>query len=342
MSQAHRVILPEVRAIGICGVSPHTAFARSTETTRLSSDNTDESIQNAAADLKSKHNCVFGRMLKFHSPALPSSMTPNQPTSATCNEPGTSSSELLAADEPAAFTVENRNGTSPFIFTCDHASNRIPRSLGSLGVAVPALSTHIGWDIGAAAVSRLLAAQLDAPAILQNYSRLVIDCNRSARSRESIATESDSVRITGNEDLDEQSIEARRREIFNPYHSELRSILEQRTSSRKTVVLVSVHSFTPVFRGYARPWHIGLMYRHVQFAQPLLRILRENHDLTIGDNQPYAITDDHDFTLPHHGEARGIPHAGIEIRQDLITDAAGQAAWSAVLYSALSRALDLL
>jgi predicted N-formylglutamate amidohydrolase len=279
-------------------------------------------------------------MLGFRPAALLHSMTTPQPTRDDHSE--LSSTQLLAADEPPAFTVENRSGTSPFVLTCDHASCRIPRSLGSLGLAAAELTSHIGWDIGAAAVARSLAEQLDAPLILQNYSRLVIDCNRSPRSPESITLESDSVRILGNEHLDRPAIDVRRRELFDAYHGELRSILEQRIGTQQRVVLLAVHSFTPVFRGFVRPWHTGLMYRQGQFAPSLLRVLREISALTVGDNEPYGITDDHDYSLPHHGEARGIPHAGLEIRQDLIADLTGQRVWTALLYGALNRALDLL
>ncbi len=247
---------------------------------------------------------------------------------------------MLSADEPPAFTVENRSGASPFLLTCDHASGRIPNKLGSLGLTQAELSSHIAYDIGAAAVARLLARRLDAPLILQNYSRLVIDCNRPIASNESIALHSDASRIAGNEHLGTTAVDARRREIFEPYHAELRSILDQRTSVAGRVIVLAVHSFTPTYRGVDRPWHLGFMYRDARLARPLLEILRRNSDLRIGDNEPYAIEDGIDYSIPHHFESRGIEHAGVEIRQDLITDAAGHEWWSALLYGALSEWLS--
>jgi predicted N-formylglutamate amidohydrolase len=247
---------------------------------------------------------------------------------------------LLSADEPPAFTVENRSGTSPFLLTCDHASGRIPRKLESLGLTAAELSSHIAYDIGAAAVARLLARRLDAPLILQNYSRLVIDCNRPIASNESIAAHSDASRIPGNEHLDDTAIDARRREIFEPYHTELRSILDQRTSGDGRIIVLAVHSFTPTYRGVDRPWHLGLMYRDACLARPLLETLRRNSELRIGDNEPYAIEDGIDYSIPHHFESRGIEHAGVEMRQDLIADTAGHERWSALLHGALNQVLS--
>jgi predicted N-formylglutamate amidohydrolase len=247
---------------------------------------------------------------------------------------------LLSPDEPPAFSVENRNGASPFVLTCDHASRRIPITLGSLGLTAAQLSSHIAWDIGAAGVARRLAQRLDAPLILQNYSRLVIDCNRPTSSSESIAIQSDGSFIAGNDRLDAAAADARRRAIFDPYHDELRSILEQRTHGNRRVILVAVHSFTPMFQGRARPWHIGLMYRDERLAAPLLTILRQTAQLLVGDNEPYAIEDGVDYSIPHHCESRGIPHAGLEIRQDLIADDAGQELWANLLHDALNRVLS--
>lgn len=248
---------------------------------------------------------------------------------------------LLSADEPAAFTIDNRDGAAAFVLTCDHASRRIPQSLGTLGLSECELVTHIAWDIGAAAVARSLAQQLDAPLILQNYSRLVIDCNRQVDARDSIALSSDSVRIPGNEALDDTAVEARRAEIFHPYHDALRSMLEQRERLGRQTIVIAVHSFTPVMRGAARPWHAGLMYRRSFFAPLLLQTLRQNTHLRIGDNEPYGISDGIDYSIPHHCESRGIAHAGLELRQDLIAETSGQREWSTLLSAALREAAAL-
>jgi predicted N-formylglutamate amidohydrolase len=268
-------------------------------------------------------------------------MTSNEPAaSAQTRQKVTQTPALLSTDEPAAFAVENATGASPFVLTCDHASCRVPRKLSSLGISEEQLWSHVGWDIGAAGVGRLLSQQLDAPLILQNYSRLVIDCNRPARSTGSIPVESDSIRIPGNEHLDDAAAGAREREIFAPYHAALRAILEQRIAAMRPTVVVAVHSFTPIMNDVARPWHVGVMYRQSRFAELLLQNLRQNAELLIGDNQPYAIEDGIDYSIPHHCESRGIAHAGLEIRQDLIVDAARQQVWSSLLCKALNRALS--
>ncbi|MET0498470.1 MAG: N-formylglutamate amidohydrolase [Steroidobacteraceae bacterium] len=247
---------------------------------------------------------------------------------------------MLAADEPPAFATIRRNGTSPFLLTCDHASLRIPRSLGTLGLTPDQARTHIAWDIGALQVASLVAEALDATLLVQNYSRLVIDCNRPPQAADSIALESDAIRIPGNENLDAAARAARVAEIFTAYHEELTALLEQRRLESRRTLLVAMHSFTPTYAGVARPWHIGLMYRHdVRLGAALLPLLRAEPDLCVGDNQPYAIDEGIDYTLPLHGEVRGIPHLGIEIRQDLIADAAGQVTWAARLARLFPRTL---
>jgi predicted N-formylglutamate amidohydrolase len=246
---------------------------------------------------------------------------------------------LLGADEPPAALVEHAGAASPFVLACDHAGREIPRALGSLGLSAAESASHIAWDIGAAGVARQLAARLDATLVLQPYSRLVIDCNRPLDAPDSIATRSEWTRIAANENLAVEQIEARVRDVFLPYHHALRGILDQRLRQRRAVILVSVHSFTPTYEGTSRPWHIGVMHhRDGRLAAELLRLLRRDERLPVGDNQPYAIGDDSDYTIPVHGEARGIPHVALEIRQDLIADEAGQAGWAGRLARLLAQA----
>jgi predicted N-formylglutamate amidohydrolase len=236
---------------------------------------------------------------------------------------------MLAADEPAAFTVERPQGRSDFFLVCDHASRLIPRSLGSLGLDDRQLASHIAWDIGAAGVARRLSAALDAALLLQNYSRLVIDCNRPPGSATSIPTQSEYARIVANEALAPEIAAARVAAIFTPYHSAIRMALDQRRDAGRRTLLVSLHSFTPVYLGRTRPWKIGLMFRQdARLGRALLDLLRQDTDLQAGENEPYAISDDTDYTIPVHGEARGLAHVGIEIRQDLIADIPGQQEWA--------------
>ena len=239
------------------------------------------------------------------------------------------SASLLAADEPAAFALEREHGTSPFLLICDHASRRIPRALGDLGVSESELQRHVAWDIGAAGVAARLAATLDAFAILQNYSRLVIDCNRPLDAPGSIVARSEATDIPGNANIDAADASARAREIFVPYHARIAEELDRRAAQGRPTILISVHSFTPVYHGVARPWQIGMLYgRDARVAQRLLSIIRAEGRWTAGDNEPYAVTATTDYAIPVHCETRGIAHVGLEIRQDLIVHAVGQDEWA--------------
>jgi predicted N-formylglutamate amidohydrolase len=232
-----------------------------------------------------------------------------------------------------------RRGRSPFMFVCDHASGRLPRALGSLGLTPAALASHIAWDIGAAAVARLLAVALDGDLVLQAYSRLVVDCNRPLHAADSIVAHSAGVPIPGNQDLPGAEAARRAREIFQPYHDVIGRELAGRQDQRRPTVLVAMHSFTDNFPGSSRPWHAGILHRHPQLAAPLagrlLHLLRQEPGLLVGDNEPYAAGALTDFTIVEHGERRGIPHVEVEIRQDLIADGGGQMAWAERLARAL-------
>lgn len=239
---------------------------------------------------------------------------------------------LLGGEDPPPFRVMRADGGSDFLLTADHAGRAVPRSLGDLGVPAGEWGRHIAWDIGIAAVTERLSAALDTPAILQTYSRLVIDCNRRPDWDSAIPTISEHTDIPGNRDISEAEREARRREIFDPYHREIAALLDWRKAAGKRTVLVAMHSFTPVFKGETRNIEIGVLYnRDIRLASIMLDLLRGEGDLTVGDNAPYAITDTSDYTVPVHGEARGLAHVEIEIRQDLIADPSGQEAWAARL-----------
>jgi predicted N-formylglutamate amidohydrolase len=246
---------------------------------------------------------------------------------------------LITADEPAAFTIERPQGRSEFLLVCDHASRLVPHSLGSLGLDDTQLASHIAWDIGAAGVAKRLSAALAATLLLQSYSRLVIDCNRPPGSESSIPTRSEYVRIAANEGLTTADEATRVAEIFTPYHEAISTVLDQRRAAVIRTLLVSMHSFTPVYLGQSRPWKIGLMFRKdLRLGHALLELLRQDDNLQAGENLPYAISDITDYTIPVHGEARRLPHVGIEIRQDLITDTLGQQEWATRLASLLSLA----
>jgi predicted N-formylglutamate amidohydrolase len=239
---------------------------------------------------------------------------------------------LLAPEDLPAFTVANENGRSPLLLVVDHAGRRIPRCLGELGLTAADRERHIAWDIGAAAVADMLGAALDAVVIRQNYSRLVIDCNRVPATPTSIATVSELTPVPGNVGLSAAHKLARVREVFDPYHDRIALELDRRRDAGRATTLISMHSFTPVFEGVARRWHVGVLYnRDVRFAHILLALLRREAGLVVGDNEPYSVSDESDYTIPVHGEKRALHHVAIEIRQDLIAQQKGQRKWAALL-----------
>ncbi|GGI33087.1 N-formylglutamate amidohydrolase [Bradyrhizobium guangdongense] len=235
---------------------------------------------------------------------------------------------LGEGDIPPVHEV-NAEGTSPFLLTSDHYGRVLPRALGDLGIPESELSRHIGWDIGIAGVAERMAQMLNAHLIAQRYSRLVIDCNRPPGVASSIPVISEATRIPCNEGISDGERTLRRREIFEPYHHRIDAAIDSRLRAKRPTVLVALHSFTPVYAGVARPWHIGALYnRDTVLPKLLLKHLRSESDLVVGDNEPYAASDLTDYTIPVHGEARGLINTGIEIRQDLIADQSGQQQWA--------------
>jgi predicted N-formylglutamate amidohydrolase len=244
---------------------------------------------------------------------------------------------LLGSTEVPPVHEQNAAGRSPFLLTCDHYGRLIPRVLGDLGLPESELTRHIAWDIGIAGVAETLSKHLDAHLVAQRYSRLVIDCNRPPAAASSIPIISEATTVPGNEGLARDAAEARRRQIFEPYHRRIDEVINARRRDGMPTVLVSLHSFTPVYAGIARPWHIGTLYhRDTRLPPLLLKHLRAEADLVVGDNEPYAVSDQTDYTIPVHGEARGLMNSGIEIRQDLIGDPSGQQQWADRLARVLS------
>jgi len=236
---------------------------------------------------------------------------------------------LLGHEDVPPVHEVNTEGRSPFLLTSDHYGRLIPRRLGDLGLQASELTRHIAWDPGIAGVADALSKHLDAHLIAQRYSRLVIDCNRPPDALSSIPRISEATVIPGNEGLARDAAEVRRHQIFDPYHRHIREVIDRRLRDGIPTVLVSLHSFTPVYAGIARPWHIGTLYhRDTRLPPLLLNRLRDEADLVVGDNEPYAVSDETDYTIPVHGEARGLMNSGIEIRQDLIADQAGQRQWA--------------
>ena len=236
---------------------------------------------------------------------------------------------LLQPDEVPPVLEQNAGGTSAFLFTCDHYGRLLPRALGDLGLDASELERHIAWDIGIAGVAEAVSRALDAHLVAQRYSRLVIDCNRSPGAPNAIPMISERTTIPGNEGLTHEDAALRRRAIFDPYHDRITAVLDARKAAGRPTVLVALHSFTPVYAGIARPWHIGTLYHHDKALPPLLlKHLRAEGDLVVGDNQPYAVGNGTDYTIPVHGEGRGLITSGIEIRQNEIADPEGQQRWA--------------
>ncbi len=227
------------------------------------------------------------------------------------------------------------------VLTCDHASCRVPESLGTLGLSAVDIRRHIGWDIGAEQVTLRLAERFDAPAVLSGYSRLVIDCNRKIGSETSIPEMSDNTTIPGNLGIDAAEAERRAEALFRPYHSAISRVLDGIRQSGKTPVYVAVHSFTVQLEGGPeRPWHFGVLWdQDPRVAVPLIRALRQFPGIQVGDNEPYSGRDHFDFSQEFHASSKGLPSALVEIREDLVRDESGVANYADMLGSALETAL---
>jgi predicted N-formylglutamate amidohydrolase len=249
---------------------------------------------------------------------------------------------LLDPDEPSPILELRRHGRSPFVIIVDHAGSRIPRRLTALGLSPCDLTRHIAWDIGALEVAQQVSAALDAVLVAQNYSRLVIDCNRWPHGPTSIPATAESTAIPGNLGLTADAVDARRREIFEPYHEHIRVLLDRREREKRPTILIGQHSMTDVLGGIRRDMHAAVVYgSDRRLAGALLEILRREPGLTVADNEPYSGDDlETCYTRRNHGEARQLLHVELEIRQDLIGTEAGQAEWAQRIASAL-RAVEL-
>ena len=251
----------------------------------------------------------------------------------TTREDTAASECLLTEQDPPAFELVNPYGRSNRVLLCDHAGNRIPQRLGNLGLGPKLLMDHIAWDPGAAAVARVLSGLLDSPLVLSTYSRLVIDCNRPLESPQLIAEESAGTEVPGNLGLTSSQRRGRIDKVFMPYHRAIAALLDAR--SEQTRLLFSIHSFTANLGGARRPWSIGVANRQDRrLLDCLIQALQEKDIGPVGDNEPYGIEDAYDYSLPTHGERRGIAHAMIEIRQDGLRDPSDARLWAERLAAA--------
>lgn len=221
-------------------------------------------------------------------------------------------------DPVRSFVPESSAG--PFVLVGDHAGAAVPAALDDLGLRAEDRRRHISLDIGVERLGIALGRRLGAPFLMQRYSRLVIDCNRSPADRESIAEESDGTLVPGNRGLSDAERDARLTEIFLPYHRAIEVLLDRRRARGRATVFVSLHSFTPVLGGRRRPWDIGVLHdgHRDDLALRLLDALGST-GRSIGDNEPYAM-DSTDYTVPAHAFTRDLPYAEIEVRQDLLAE----------------------
>lgn len=250
---------------------------------------------------------------------------------------GTDQLKLLGTDEPAPFEVLNPKSEKPLLLVCDHASRRIPLSLGGLGVDPAVRRCHLAWDIGAGELTRRLAESLGATAVLQQYSRLVVDCNRQLLDPGAFLEYGDGMVIDGNRNLNAETKQARADAIYWPYHQAVATEIKRLSRNGTDPSIVAIHSFTPVLNGASRACQIGILWdADERISAPLIRDLR-NLDLIVGDNEPYSGKALQDFTIDHHAETAGLPHVGLEIRQDLLAFASGVSKMADVLHSQIER-----
>ncbi len=242
---------------------------------------------------------------------------------------------LIGPDEGPVF--EMVEGDGPFVIACEHASNRLPRALGSLGLPQADLERHIAWDPGAADLADGLAARLGADLLKQRFSRLAIDCNRSPELPDAITVLSEDTAIPGNLGLTAEARDNRVAAFWAPFHAALDRLIDARRRAERPTALVTVHSFTPVYRGVARPWHVGIISTDERgLADAVLAALRRDSTLVVGDNEPYSAKDNVDYTIRRHGRDRGLPHVMIEVRNDLLGAARDVDRWTELLGGALA------
>ena len=237
---------------------------------------------------------------------------------------------LLGERDSAPAQVVNEGGRANILLVGDHAGNAIPSSLGDLGLSAADRHRHIAWDLGVRALGEHLAPLLGATFIHQHFSRLVIDCNRDPRAAASIVEVSDETTVPGNLGLDAAAREARRAAIHEPYHARIASEIARRRSGAGVPVLVALHSFTPVLGRAARPWQLGILHDRgdTRLTRATLARLRQEANLTVGDNEPYRM-DGTDYTVPRHAYENEVPYLEVEFRQDLLEHPDDVRRWAA-------------
>jgi predicted N-formylglutamate amidohydrolase len=258
---------------------------------------------------------------------------------AIMSDRGTRVAGIAGREEPSYCVLPGRIDRG-LILLCDHAGNALPPVYGTLGLPPSQLERHIASDIGAAPVTRALAAAMEVPAVMTRFSRLLIDPNRGRDDPTLIMRLSDGAVIPGNRKVGDAERGKRLSLYYEPYHRAIDAVIDRFLEADVTPVLLSIHSFTESWREHPRPWHVGVLWGDdARLARPLLDALYAEGDLIVGENEPYSGQLEGDC-LWQHGHERGLANAIVEIRQDLIRDATGQAAWSERMYRIVEKVLQ--
>lgn len=236
---------------------------------------------------------------------------------------------LLGRGDGEPVIIVNEKGHSPIVLVCEHAGRVLPSALGTLGLGGADLNRHIAWDIGAESVSRKMSELLDAPLVLQRFSRLAYDCNRPPDSRDAMPVMSETTRIPGNENLTPERRFERIEEIYRPFHAAVARLLDRRAAQGIASLFVTIHSFTPVYKGVSRKLDLGILHdRDARLADLMLGLFARIKDIVVRRNEPYGPEDGVCHTLNLHAGIRGLLNVMIEIRNDLIIHESGQRQWA--------------
>jgi predicted N-formylglutamate amidohydrolase len=243
---------------------------------------------------------------------------------------------LIGPGDSPPFFEYNSKGSSPALLVADHASPYFPAAMNQLGLADWVLERHVAWDIGSDKLARYLADELDAPLVLAGFSRLIVDPNRNTEDSSAFPEISDGIAIPGNLDLTKEQKSLRVDSFFNPYHGRITQRLEGFAKESIVPAMIAIHTCSPVYDRVVRPWHIGIMWdKDPRIAVPLIRHFEDTDGICVGDNEPYSGQHPHDFTIDFHAEPAGLPHIGIEVRQDLVSSETGAREWAGILATGL-------
>ena len=248
---------------------------------------------------------------------------------------------LLTSGETAPFIVRNEASNHPVVLVCDHASDRFPRSLGSMGLDHATRQSHLAIDIGAEAITERLAEQLGVTAVICQYSRLIIDCNRDLMDFDVFLESSDGVVVRGNANLSEDDKDKRAKEIYWPYHHAIEAQIDRLKGQGVAPIFISIHSFAPVMDGKARPWEMGVLWDEDSVTAELFLRELSSAGYIVGDNEPYSGKGSRNFTIKHHAERNALRNASIEVRQDLVDDKEGIKLMANVLQKVIGSAAGL-